>query len=103
MDGDIIWKIVAIVFVVAAAIFDWPRTLAGLAVGYAGRRSGYPRLAIPLGVVAVAAAGELIYPLIGRTAEANWGSFAIGLVAAGVAAVGFLRGLYFFYDTAGSP
>lgn len=96
MDIDIdgpFAKIIVAIITLAAVVLDWPRALAGLAVGYVGRRSGYPRIAIPGGVVAVAGLGELIYPLIGRTAGASWFSFGVGMIAAGATAYGLFRWL----------
>ena len=98
---DAIFKLIAVGAVLLAVVFDWPRALAGLVVGYVGRRSGHAWLAIPAGVALVAALGEVIYPLIGRTAGASWGSFSLGLIAAGATAAGLFRVLYNVADTAG--
>ena len=64
---DTIGKLVAALILISAVIFDWPRALAGLAVGYGARRIGYVWTMIPVGVALVAAAGEVIYPIIGRS------------------------------------
>lgn len=92
MDVDVT-KVIAAVIALAAVVLDWPRALAGLLVGYFGRRTGYPMIAIPAGIVAVAAFGEVIYPLFGRTAAMSWGSFVFGLIAAGATAYGLFRWL----------
>jgi hypothetical protein len=99
MDSDLAGKIIVALVAIAAVIFDWPRALAGLAVGYAGRRSGYPMIAIPAGVVAVSAIGEVIYSVIGRTSGMGWGSFLFGLIAAGATAYGIHRVLFNLYDS----
>lgn len=99
MDSDLVGKIVVALVTIAAVIFDWPRALAGLAVGYAGRRSGYPMIAIPAGVITVAALGELIYSMMGRTAGMSWGSFTLGLIAAGATAYGIHRILFSLYES----
>jgi len=99
MDSDLVGKIVVALVTIAAVIFDWPRALAGLAAGYAGRRSGYPMIAIPAGVVTVAALGEVIYSAIGRTAGMSWGSFTLGLIAAGATAYGIHRILFSLYES----
>lgn len=91
---DVFGKIIAAIVVLSAVVFDWPRALAGLAVGYMGRKSGYPKLAIPLGVLGVAGIGELIYSLIGRTAGMSWSSFTFGAIAAGATAFGLFRVLW---------
>lgn len=98
MDSDLATKVIVALVAIGAVIFDWPRALAGLAVGYAGRRTNYPKFAIPLGVAAVSAAGEVIYSLTGRTAGMGWGSFVFGLIAAGVTAYGLHRVLLNVYD-----
>lgn len=98
MDFDFT-KIIVVIVTIAAVILDWPRALAGLVVGFAGRRwTAYPKIAIPLGVLIVAALGEVIYPLIGRTAEANMGSFLFGLLAAGITAYGLLSWIGNIFD-----
>lgn len=91
---DTIGKLVAALVLIAAVIFDWPRALAGLAVGYGARRLGYVWTMIPAGVVLVAAVGEVIYPLIGRSDAMSWGGFTLGIIAAGATAVGLFRMLY---------
>lgn len=98
MDSDIAAKIIVALVTLAAVVFDWPRALAGLAVGYAGRRSAQPRIVTPLGVVGVAAAGEVLYPIVGRTAGMSSGSFVFGLIAAGAAAYGVHRVLFHIAD-----
>ena len=100
MDGDVIAKLVAAAVVLAAVVLDWPRALAGLAVGFAARRIAQPLwLTIPAGVIAVSALGEVIYPLIGRTGAMSWGSFTFGLIAAGATAYGLHRALRAALDT----
>ncbi len=88
---DTVAKLIAAVIVLAAVVVDWPRALAGLAVGYFGRRSGYALIVIPVGVLAVALLGEVIYPLIGWTQGASMMSFFTGLVSAGATAYGLFR------------
>jgi hypothetical protein len=71
--------VVSLVLVITAFVVDWPRALAGLAFGAVSRYLPYGTVVVPLGVVALAAAGEFIYPAIGRTTEPTLGSFAVGL------------------------
>jgi hypothetical protein len=84
-------KIVAALVIVSAVVFDWPRALAGAVVGFGARRLGYVWTMIPAGVVLVAALGEVIYPLIGRSDAMSWNGFTLGLIAAGATAVGLFR------------
>jgi hypothetical protein len=95
-----ITKVIAIVIILAAVVLDWPRAVAGLIAGYFLRRSEYPRVVIPLGVVGIAALGEAIYPLIGRTTGASWWSFGIGLISAGATAYGLFRTFSKVHDSA---
>lgn len=88
MDQGLIAKILAGLAVAAAVVFDWPRAIAGLAVGFAARRVGYPYVTIPAGVALVSGLGEVIYALIGRTAAMSGWGFALGCVAAGATAIG---------------
>ena len=69
---DTFGKIIGALAVLAAVVFDWPHALAGAIYGFFVRRAtfGYPLLALVAGVVVIAGLGELIYPLIGRTAAA---------------------------------
>jgi hypothetical protein len=97
---DAVFKLIAVGAVILAVVFDWPRALAGVAIGVVCRRSDYKWLVIPAGVVLVAALGEVIYPLIGWAHEASWGSFSLGLIAAGATAAGLFRVLYHVADTA---
>jgi hypothetical protein len=99
MDSDGITRLVIALVMIAAVVFDWPRALAGLAVGYAGQRSASPKLVTTAGVVAVSAIGEVIYPLIGRTAHMSGGSFMFGLIAAGITAFGLFRLLAILLDS----
>ena len=64
---------------VAAFVLDWPRALAGVIFGILSRFLPYATIVVPLGVVVVAIAGEVIYPMVGRTAGPSLWSFALGL------------------------
>jgi hypothetical protein len=64
---------------VAAFVRDWPRALAGAVFGLLSRYLPYATIIVPLGVVVIAAAGEFIYPLVGRTSGPSLLSFALGL------------------------
>lgn len=99
MDSDLITKAILALVMISAVVFDWPRALAGLVVGYAGRRSAAPRLVTIAGVIAVSAIGEVIYPLIGRTSHMSSGSFLFGSIAAGVTAFGLFRLLAMLLDS----
>lgn len=97
---DILPTIIAVLLVIAAVVFDWPRAVAGLIIGIGARRIGRAWLLIPIGVVAVAAVGEFIYPLLGRTSGPGWPSFGTGLVSAGACAYGLHRVLWRLFDGA---
>jgi hypothetical protein len=71
--------VVSFVLMIAAFVVDWPRALAGLAFGAISRYLPYGTIVVPTGVIILAAAGEFIYPEIGRTAHPSLSSFAIGL------------------------
>ena len=103
MDDDIIAKILVAIVVIGAVIFDWPRALAGFAIGFAGRRMRYSWIVIAVGVVLVAAAGEVIYAAIGRTSGMSWGTMTWGLIAAGAGAVGFFRMLGWIANDVEAP
>lgn len=70
---------VAAVLMLAAFILDWPRALAGLAFGAVSRYLPYGTIVVPIGVIVIAAAGEFIYPWLGRTQEPTFSSFLVGL------------------------
>lgn len=70
--------VVSFILMIAAFVVDWPRALAGLAFGAISRYLPYGTIVVP-GVIVLAAAGEFIYPEIGRTAHPSLYSFAIGL------------------------
>jgi hypothetical protein len=72
---------IAAAFMVAAFIVDWPRALAGLALGVICRYLPYGTIVVPAGIVLVSAAAELLYPWFGRTAEPHFWNFVIGLFA----------------------
>jgi hypothetical protein len=72
---------IAAVFMIAAFIVDWPRAVAGLALGAVCRFLPYGTIAIPIGVILVSALAELAYPWLGRTAEPHFWNFFIGLFA----------------------
>lgn len=97
---DSIAKIVGVLLVIVAVIFDWPRALCGVLFGFFVRRStiAYPLIVLVAGVVAIAGIGELIYPLIGRTTAASWDSFIIGLISTGATAYGLFRYLFSMFD-----
>jgi hypothetical protein len=93
-------KIIGALAVIAAVVFDWPRAIAGVLLGFIVRRSAISSAmaALAVGVVAIAGLGELIYPLIGRTASASWGSFTLGLISSGATAYGLFRYLFSMFD-----
>ena len=97
---DTVGKIIGALAVIAAAIFDWPRAIAGVLLGFFVRRSAisYPMIVLVAGVVAIAGLGELIYPLIGRTVSAGWDGFTLGLISAGATAYGLFRYLFSMFD-----
>ncbi len=72
---------IAAAFAIAAFIVDWPRALAGLALGAICRYLPYGTILIPAGVVVVSALAELLYPWFGRTAEPHFWNFFMGLFA----------------------
>ena len=98
---DTFGKIIGALTVLAAVVFDWPHALAGAIYGFFVRRAtfGYPLLALVAGVVVIAGLGELIYPLIGRTAAAIWGSFTLGIISSGATAYGLFRYLFSMFDS----
>ena len=96
---ELLPKIFAIVLVIAGIIFDWPRAIAGSVLGLAGRYFKRRWLFLIVGVPLIAGAGEAIYPLIGRTEEMSWASFATGIVVAGVTAYGVFRVLWNLFDS----
>jgi hypothetical protein len=69
------------VVTITAIIFEWPRTLAGLAFGAIGHCLPYGTIVVPVGSAVIAAVVEFLYPLIGRTPEPSLGSFVIGFFA----------------------
>jgi hypothetical protein len=71
--------VLAAALMIGAFIIDWPRALAGLALGAVCRFLPYGTIVVPLGVIIIAAVGDFAYPLIGRTAEPTFGSFVLGL------------------------
>jgi hypothetical protein len=73
------WAAVAFACMIAAAVIDWPRALAGLIWGIVGSFLPYGTLVVPAGVIAISAAAEFIYPEIGRSAQPSWSSFLIGI------------------------
>lgn len=97
---DVFAKIIGALAVIAAIIFDWPRAILGVFLGFFVRRSAiaYPMVVIVVGVVLIAGLGELIYPLIGRTTAASWGSFTLGLISVGATAYGLFRYLFSMFD-----
>lgn len=88
---DIATRLIALAVLLMAVIYDWPRALAGAGVGVVARRSGYAWIWIPVGVVAVAGLGELLYPLIGRSTGMSWNGFFWGILSSGVTAIGIFR------------
>jgi hypothetical protein len=71
----------AAAFAIAAFIVDWPRALAGLALGAICRYLPYATLIVPIGVVLISGVAELAYPWFGRTTEPHFWNFFIGLFA----------------------
>ena len=72
---------IAAAFMVAAFIIDWPRALAGLALGFICRFLPYGTILIPVGVVLVSAAAEIFYSWSGRAEEPHFWGFFVGLFA----------------------
>ena len=71
--------LLAAVLMISAFVLDWPRALAGLALGAISRFLPYGTVVVPLGVVIIALIGDFAYPIIGRTAEPTLGSFLLGV------------------------
>lgn len=95
---EILPTVIAIVLVIAAVVYDWPRALAGLIVGVGARQIGRPWVLIPVGVLLTAAAGEFVYKLVGYDHQPSWKSFGLGVAVAGVCAFGLHRVLWRMYD-----
>lgn len=91
MDNTLVAKVLVALIVVAAVILDWPRAIAGFILGWTVRLNRWPFWVTILGIVAIAAAGELFYSVIGRSAGVSSFGFLAGCVAAGATAVGLLR------------
>ncbi|MBY0562191.1 hypothetical protein [Hyphomicrobium sp.] len=72
---------IATAIMVGAFILDWPRAVAGLALGIICRYLPYGTIFIPAGVILVSGAAELLYPWFGRTTEPHFWSFFFGLFA----------------------
>ncbi|RUO97784.1 hypothetical protein [Hyphomicrobium sp.] len=74
---------VAIAGVVAIASFmlDWPRALAGLALGAVCRFLPYGTIIVPAGVVIISAVAEVLYSWFGHTTEPHFWSFFVGMFA----------------------
>ena len=71
--------LLAAVLMISAFVLDWPRALAGLALGAISRFLPYGTVVVPLGAVIIALIGDFAYPMIGRTAEPTLGSFLLGV------------------------
>ncbi|MBA2125152.1 hypothetical protein DLM45_02790 [Hyphomicrobium methylovorum] len=71
--------VISVALFATAFALDWPRALAGLIFGAISRFLPYATIFVPIGVIAIAATGEFIYPWIGRTSEPSFGSFVLGL------------------------
>jgi hypothetical protein len=72
---------IATAFMIAAFIIDWPRALAGLALGALCRYLPYATLLVPAGVILISGTAEFLYPWFGRTTEPHFWNFFIGLFA----------------------
>lgn len=85
---DLPAALILIVVTIGALIYDWPRAVAGLAVGVVTRRRF---LNTSLGALGVAVAGEGIYALMGRSGAPSSLSFGVGLFVASICAFGVLK------------
>ncbi len=92
-------KIVVGIALIIAILFDWPRAIAGVVVGIAGRLLKQPWWMILVGVVLVAGLGEVIYATIGRTSGMSWPSFWYGFMVAGATASGLHRVLAYMMES----
>ncbi len=72
---------IAAAVMIVAFIVDWPRALAGLALGAVARYLPYGTIVFPLGVSVIAAGGEFIYPMIDHSSEPGFTTFLIGLLS----------------------
>lgn len=88
---DLPAALILIVVTIGALIYDWPRALAGLAVGVVTRRTRRRFVNTALGALGVAVAGEAVYRVMGRSGAMTVPSFGIGLFVAAVCAFGVLR------------
>ena len=68
--------VISAVLLVAAFLLDWPRALVGLIFGAISRHLPYGTIVVPVGVVVIAAAGEFVYPVNGRTTEPSLRPFS---------------------------
>lgn len=87
-------RLLLVVAIVAAVVFDWPRAVAGAVVGFAARwipSRVHPFVVGVAGVVVVAGAAELVYPLFWRSYQASLEGLAGGLAVAGMCAFGLSR------------
>lgn len=78
----------AVAVIITAISIDWPRALVGLVFGTISHNLPYGTIVVPVGSAVIAAVGEFVYPVIGRTAEPSLGSFVIGFCSVAGAAGG---------------
>lgn len=95
---EILPTLIGIILLLVAVVFDWPRAIAGLVIGVGARQIGWPKVIIPVGVLLVAAGGEVVYQMIGRGTGPSWQSFGIGVIVAGACAYGLHRVLWRLFD-----
>lgn len=84
------WAGVAFLVMIAAAVVDWPRALAGLVWGAICIFIPFGTMVVPVGIIAISAAAEFAYVFLGRTEHATWTGFFTGMFSV----AGTASGLY---------
>lgn len=90
---DLLFKLLAGIALIAMLIFDWPRAVAGAALGLVARNFGRPWIVIPIGVIAIAGLGELVYVALGFGDGVTRDGFLLGLMTSSVTSLAVMFGL----------
>jgi hypothetical protein len=90
---DLLAKLLGGIALIVMLFFDWPRAVAGAVLGFVARNFGRPWIVIPIGVIAIAGLGELLYSAVGFREAVTRDGFILGLVTSGVTSMAVMFGL----------
>jgi hypothetical protein len=90
---DLFSKLIALIAVIVMLFFDWPRAIAGAVLGLVALNFGRPWIVLPIGILAIAGIGEVLYAATGFREAMTSEGLMLGVVTSAITAFAVTSGL----------